>query len=197
MVDNLPNYSRFDVLRCFLSLQDSQSRKHLSGSLEVGEGTMRTLLNILKEKGLISSSAQGHALTASGIQVLSQLHSAFDLKRVDIPLSQFQSLKKAACHIKKPASQPAVVSLRDTAVKNGAEACLIFQQKEQFQLFGGRRQREYQALSQLFPLQKNHLLVLTLANQQRWAEIAALAASEKIVDSIKQFMQQLYSKEHK
>ena len=154
---------------------------------------MRTLLNILKGKGLIISSAQGHALTASGIQVLSQLHNAFDLKRVDTHLPQFPALKKAACHIKKPStSQPAVVSLRDAAVKNGAEACLIFQQKERFQLCGGGRQREYQALSPLFPLQKNHLLILTLANQQRWAEIAALAASEKIVEDIKQFIQRLF-----
>ena len=48
MVGNLSNFMRIDVLRCLLKIEKPISRLKLSEILELGEGTIRSILDILK-----------------------------------------------------------------------------------------------------------------------------------------------------
>lgn len=64
-------------------------RKSLSERLGVGEGSMRTILNQLKERGLITSSRAGHALTAKGKRVLGKPFKLVRINAGDITVGEF------------------------------------------------------------------------------------------------------------
>ena len=59
MVGNIPNFTKIDLLRCFVRLNKNIGRKELSKELGLGEGTVRTILNILKSKKLLDSTKKG------------------------------------------------------------------------------------------------------------------------------------------
>ncbi|MBI2656169.1 hypothetical protein HYX03_00330, partial [Candidatus Woesearchaeota archaeon] len=52
MVGNIQNFTKLDILRCFLRFNKNTGRQELSRKLELGEGTVRTILNTLKSKKL-------------------------------------------------------------------------------------------------------------------------------------------------
>ncbi|MBU1854791.1 MAG: hypothetical protein KKF89_03655, partial [Nanoarchaeota archaeon] len=67
MVGNKPNYKEEDILRTFLYIEDKPvSRAELVEKLELGEGTIRTILSFLKEKKLLKSNRPGHYLSKKG-----------------------------------------------------------------------------------------------------------------------------------
>jgi len=58
MVGNIPGYVKTDIIRAFLLMKENISRNKLVKKLELGEGTVRTILDILKHKNLICSTKQ-------------------------------------------------------------------------------------------------------------------------------------------
>ena len=70
MANNPNNYNNLDILRTFIKIKEPISRKDLTKELELGEGTIRTILDILKRKKLISSTRKGHFLTGKGSRLI-------------------------------------------------------------------------------------------------------------------------------
>ena len=67
MVGNISNFGKLDVLRAFLNInQKPISRSQLTSQLKFGEGTVRSILGILKSKNLIESTREGHFLSKKG-----------------------------------------------------------------------------------------------------------------------------------
>src|SRR3989338_7974571 len=125
MVGNAPNYTKYDVLRCFLRLSRNAGRQELSRELELGEGTVRTILDILKSKNLLGSTKKGHFLSRTGIGELDKLFDNIEMpKNIESKLS-YPQYRKIAALLKKSNELNDVYKLRDIAVKNGAEGALI------------------------------------------------------------------------
>ena len=78
MVGNTPNFTKLDILRCFLRLDRKISRKELASELRLGEGTVRTILDILKGIGLLDSSRVGHFLSGKGKEVHENIYKDID-----------------------------------------------------------------------------------------------------------------------
>ena len=74
MTGNKPNFTNIDVLRCFLRLSKNTGRQELSRQLKLGEGTVRTILGLLKSRKLLQSTKKGHFLSKLGLLELSRLH---------------------------------------------------------------------------------------------------------------------------
>src|SRR3989338_3021816 len=106
MVGNKPNYTKFDVLRCFFRIGEGISRHNLAKSLELGEGTIRTILGILKNKKLIKSTKKGHFLSSRGNSEMSKLKENMALPAGIESSSIFGSLKKSAVMVKNTAELP-------------------------------------------------------------------------------------------
>ena len=68
MVGNIPNFTKIDALRCFLRFNKNIGRQDLAKDLELGEGTVRTILEILKAKKLLDSTKRGHFLSKKGAE---------------------------------------------------------------------------------------------------------------------------------
>jgi Mn-dependent DtxR family transcriptional regulator len=97
-------------------------RKHLAEKLDIGEGSMRAILNRLKKRGLITSSRGGHSLTTKGKRVLGK---PFRFVRVDAgsltvgKVDVATIVRGAAEKIKRGIEQ------RDEAIKAGADGATV------------------------------------------------------------------------
>src|SRR3989338_9121130 len=128
MVGNLSNYTSFDIIRVFLALSgEKKSRYALSSHLDMGEGSLRTILTHLKKKKIIHSSPSGHCLTSNGNSILRSINTAMNLKN-SIPIQFYKHLgfKNTAILLFSRKKIAFSIIQRDIAIKNGAESCLVF-----------------------------------------------------------------------
>jgi len=83
MVGNLANFTKMDLLRCLLRIEKPVSRSFLSKSLELGEGTIRSILDILKEKGYLQSNNTGHYLSEKGKTIVKKIKDRIDIEKIE------------------------------------------------------------------------------------------------------------------
>ena len=96
MVGNLSNFTRIDILRCLLKIDQPLSRSQLSKILDLGEGTIRAILDILKKNKLLESNKQGHYLSAKGNSIVEKILSNINIKKID--LTELPKNKKKTAH---------------------------------------------------------------------------------------------------
>jgi predicted transcriptional regulator len=183
MVGNISNFTRIDVLRCFLALNDHLSRQELCRKLDLGEGTVRTILNILKDKKLISSTRKGHSLTDKGNKVKKQIMMSITLPK-KLPISLYKDFQKIGVIVRDVYPNTVTIEKRDTAVKNGAEGCLIF--SDDFDLLIFSLKQNFEELRKFLQPEKGDIVVVTFAHSRKWAEISALAVAIELNKELKE-----------
>jgi hypothetical protein len=136
MPGNQTNYDNIDVIRCFLSLETEKSRLILKKDLDLGEGSIRGILNDLKQKGLILSTKKGHLHSKKGEVIFENIIKKFHYpyssaskkflkdffplyEKDNIRISHLFNLTLDE-NIKKR-----IYMYRDLAIKAGADGCLI------------------------------------------------------------------------
>lgn len=191
MVGNISNYTKIDILRCFLAISEGVSRIELVSALELGEGTIRTLLNILKNKNLIQSTRQGHSLTKKGIQIKKEmLHSISIPKKIKFSL--YPRYKKIAIRIHSISTERITIEKRDEAVKNGADGCLIFSYLKGLHLLIFKLDLNFTELENQLEMSDKDVLVVTFAKSNKWAEISCLAVALSIDNKLKKLFSSFY-----
>jgi len=125
MVGNNPNFSKIDVLRCFLRLERNLSRQTLSKELSLGEGTIRTILDILKSKGLLLSGKKGHSLSKKGVATIDSIKSHMSFPKETKFEQVYPGTAKMGFLLKDVRKLDNTHALRDIAVRNGADGALI------------------------------------------------------------------------
>ncbi len=114
-----------DVLHVLLRLQRPVSRAELAASTGLGEGSIRSILDILKNKGFVESSKKGHWVSPRGKLLLRKVDGILTISKPS--KLEFPKAKERLCfHIRKPVSSVPSYVLRDIAVKWGASGALIF-----------------------------------------------------------------------
>ncbi|MBW2984737.1 hypothetical protein KY361_06475 [Candidatus Woesearchaeota archaeon] len=175
MVGNISNYTSFDVLRTFLAIEDNISRTSLVKKLGLGEGTVRTVLDILKKKKLISSTQLGHSYSSKGKVIIDKINKTIQLKNLKSK-NIYKEYKKTALLLRNKQGIDINYRLRDIAVKNGAEGALIFIYKGKL-ILPGLEDFKFKELDKLFKYDNNDLLIITFSLSHRWSENAALAVA--------------------
>jgi predicted transcriptional regulator len=97
-------------------------RKHLAGKLDIGEGSMRAILNRLKKRGLITSSRGGHSLTAKGRRVLGKPFRFVRVEAGSLTVGKVDVatvVRGVAEKVKRGIEQ------RDEAIKVGADGATV------------------------------------------------------------------------
>ncbi|MBI2541162.1 hypothetical protein HYV80_00430 [Candidatus Woesearchaeota archaeon] len=191
MVGNTPNFTKIDILRCFLKFDRNISRQELAKELELGEGTVRTILNILKSKSLLDSNKKGHFLSKKGRESLDEISSFVKNSKNMQVKSIYPDLKKAGVQLKDASGLKEVYKLRDIAVKNGADGALILK-------FGGKLyapesgyQQDYGEIEKSFDFENGDLLIMAFSNEKRKAENGAFAIAVELNRPLKKFISEL------
>ena len=190
MVGNLPNFSHIDVLRCFLKFSKNTGRHELAKELGLGEGTVRTILDILKKKGMLGSTKKGHFLSSKGIAILDKISGCITAPKEAHSGSIYQEFKKSGVIVRGAGMPKEVYKLRDTAVKSGAEGAIILK-------FDGRlKAPEYESvdfseMEKSFDMESGDLLVISFSGDRRHAENGALAIAAELSSFLKKFIKEL------
>tara|TARA_Y100000310_G_scaffold264603_1_gene275277 strand:- start:4601 stop:5221 length:621 start_codon:yes stop_codon:yes gene_type:complete len=192
MVGNLSNFTKIDILRCLLKIENPVSRAQLSKISNLGEGTIRSILNILKKNNLLESNNKGHYLSAKGSRIIKKIKGNITIK--EIILNNFlPNKKKVALHIKNPNKLIKSYVLRDEAVKNGADGALVFKFDKKLELYDSNYEQDFSEAGNEFDLDKNDLVIVSYADSYRLAEYGALAASTGLNKELKDIMGNLKS----
>lgn len=188
MVGNIPNFTKIDILRCFLRFNKNTGRQELAKELELGEGTLRTILKLLKSKKLLDSTKKGHFLSEKGTETLNQIYEYINAPKYLTIKSLYPNFKKIGILIKNPSNLREVYKLRDIAVKNSAEGALILKFENKLYAPESDFEQDYRELESYFDLKNNDVLVIVFSNEKRHAENGALAIAIELNDALKKFI---------
>ncbi len=187
MVGNLANYNELDVLSAFLHLEDGMSRGVLMQKLKLGEGTIRSILDELKQKQLLVGTQHGHKLTPKGI-----VHRQKLLLRIAVPqqvkILFYPGLVKIATVVRTMKKHEVGYKERDIAVRNGAEGSLLLQVRSgKLVLPGFSEKYSFGMLEKKFALQEHDIVIVAFAVKRRDAERAVLAVASSFAPMLKKF----------
>ena len=183
MVGNVSNYSKLDILRCFLAIEKDISRKELKQKLELGEGSIRTILDTLKKKRLIDSTNQGHKHSTKGFEALSNLYPVLRMKRFDSD-ELYLGYKKSALLLKKAGHKKINYHHRDLAIKYNAKGALILKFDNGLKI-PEYRTKDFEDLEKLFIYDHNDVLIVSFAENYKDAENSCLAIALEFNDHLK------------
>lgn len=187
MVGNLSNFTKIDILRCLLKVEKPVSRSELSKTLDLGEGTIRAILDILKKNKLLESNKQGHYLSIKGSTIVKKINNSINIKKINL-IDACLKGKKIAIHIKNPVRIDKSYILRDEAIKNGADGALILFYDKKLKLYDLDYKRDFSEIEKKCDLNKKDIVVVAYANSYRLAEHGALAAAICLNNDLKNIM---------
>ena len=196
MVGNLPNFTKLDLLRCLFRIENAMSRSALSESLELGEGTIRSILDILKGNKLLVSDKKGHYLSQKGKELLKEINKHIRISKIDL-LYMFPLKKGIAIQIKHAKNKKSLgkaYELRDTAVKAGADGALILDYYGKLKLYELKdinNKYDFKEIEANFSLVKTDLVIVAYADSYKLAEYGVLAVAIEVSNSLKTLMNAL------
>lgn len=177
MVGNLKNYTKIDILRCLLRINKPISRLKLSKELDLGEGTIRSILNILKKNQFLKSNKKGHFMSHIKSKILNKKENKIIIKKI-MQKKIFPEMKKVAIHVKSQKNLEKAHVLRDIALKNGAEGAMILKYnstKKKIELLEQDYNENFEFIEKDFELSDNDLIIIACSSSLRLAEHGALA----------------------
>lgn len=181
----------YDMVHVFKTLQlihdkGHVSRENLCRELELGEGTVRTLIKHLKMYGMIESSNAGTKMTKKGSSLLSDLLSFLPsetrLSKCNITLGKHNYailIRDMSYAVRSGIEQ------RDAAVKVGASGAttLLFKDnkflipKTNYDALKGEEELANQLIQILHPHEEDVIIIGTDDSSKRKAEFAAKTAA--------------------
>ncbi len=192
MVGNISNYEDIDVLRVFLRVNGKTPRKELSEELCLGEGSVKSILNLLKKQRLLKSTKKGHFLGRKGVNLKEDIDKQISkIKKVKIDF--FKGLKGGAILVRNSRKE-VNYKIRDIAIRNGAEAALLFEFKEK--LFMPQCEQDLFDVSQLeglFDYSNGDVLVIVFAKEIMVVERALLNVSLGLSKKLDRIFNELFN----
>ncbi|MCA6214382.1 DUF4443 domain-containing protein [Thermococcus bergensis] len=116
-----PEFKIEDAIAVLFLLKTPKGRKQISEELNLGEGTVRTLLKKLSSIELVESQQKGHLLSEKGIKVLQEISKLFSEPLEVTPVEGFVTYALA---VKNPPEFRSI-ELRDEAIRFFAKGAMI------------------------------------------------------------------------
>jgi len=198
MVSNITHYVKTDIIRAFLLIKENVSRNELVSKLALGEGSVRTILDVLKDKNLIYSTKKGHSLTEKGILVFKKIEKSISVKKLILG-AFYPGLEKAIVLLNKTDNNIKIsFEQRDIAVRQGAEGAVILKFDKELYIpnadinFKENYKKAYDEILKRFDFKKGNILIVCFAKSLRNAENGALeialSMSKELNNLIKKFI---------
>lgn len=176
-------FGDYHVYKTLSILSDGRrkGRKQLADRIGVGEGSMRTIVDYLREEGLIDVKQTGIRISKKGQDFISRLPlQVYVLDVPDITLGQ----KSVAVQVKGAASKiDSGMKQRDQAIKAGAEgATTIIVRGDRLTVpvdydLDKDRPEVAAAIRRLFDLADDDVIIIGTSEELQRAEEGAMAAA--------------------
>ncbi|MDI3474317.1 MAG: hypothetical protein PWQ79_336 [Thermococcaceae archaeon] len=121
-----PEFTLEDVIATVFLLKGPVGRKTISEILDIGEGSVRTLLKKLDWIGAIEAAQRGHFLSRRGKKILEELKKLFSEVQF---VGKVEGMPAYAIVVKNP-PQFKSIELRDEAIRFFARGAMILTVKE-------------------------------------------------------------------
>ncbi|NJE09481.1 DUF4443 domain-containing protein [Thermococcus sp. MAR1] len=116
-----PEFTFEDAVAVLFMLQNPTGRKAISDVLDLGEGSVRTLLKKLAALEVISSTQRGHSLNEKGMELLEEISKHFsEVHRI----GEVEGYPAFALTV-KDAGEFKSIELRDEAIRFFAKGAMI------------------------------------------------------------------------
>jgi predicted transcriptional regulator len=126
-----PEFTKTHVLLALLTINRGKiGRKHLSRELELGEGTVRNLINRLQDEELILTTRQGASLTEKGEKFLLDISSNIKGTQIDETRITVGEYNYAVIIRNKARKVRFGVEQRDQALISGAKGATTIKYKK-------------------------------------------------------------------
>lgn len=188
MVGNVPNFTKIDILRCFLRFNKNLGRQELARELGLGEGTIRTILNILKSKKLLDSTKKGHFLSSKGQETLRGINDCVGMPKNITMQGIYPDSKKTGVLVRNMTGLKELYKLRDIAVKNKADGAIILRFENRLYAPEFDYEQDYRELEKYFDFRNSDVLVIAFADANKDAENGALSIAVELKDALKRFI---------
>jgi predicted transcriptional regulator len=176
-------FADYHVYRTLLLLSDGRrrGRKQLADAINLGEGSMRTILEFLREKGYIDVKQTGIKISSKGHEFLRSIPIRMErLEPSDISIAE----RNVAVLVKGRASAIALgIEQRDAAIKAGADGATTIVLKGGKMLvppdyhLDKEKPEIARKLRKLFALNDGDIVIVGAAEEYDRAEDGALAAA--------------------
>jgi len=187
----VPLFSVFHVIRALeLIAEKACGRLKLSEELKIGEGTTRTLLNRLKEAGIVTTSRTGCRLTKKGEKLWMQYRSIFkkaaQLEKNELTLAKYSVALLVKNREEKVKSG---IEQRDAVIVYGGRGAVTLVCKSGKLVIPGVSQdiaktypRAYKQLMTLLEPKENDVIIVGYADTKENAMYGTLAAAWTLLD---------------
>jgi predicted transcriptional regulator len=177
------------LLALELIAEKSFGRNRLAEELDVGEGTVRTLIGRLRDADLISISKAGCSLTKKGSKLWKEIKSNFKKTAIEKSELAFTDFDVAVLVRKRACAVSSGMEQRDAAVMTGAKGATTVLFKKGRLVFPSSdmdvTKSSPKASSQIMKLLKpeeNDVIVIVSSDNRKKAEYGALAAAWTLLD---------------
>jgi len=185
----------FTVFHIFYALelmsQKPLGRNKLAKKLNVGDGTVRTIISRLRNAGLIETSKEGCNLTKKGLEIWGQFEQVFP-KRVEIPKTELNESEFNFAFLVKNSGQKvrSGIDQRDAAIIAGARKALVIVFRDghlRIESVSNSVEKDYpmaasQILKELTP-EDNDAIVIAGSDSALRAKRGAFAASWSLISA--------------
>lgn len=159
-------------------------RYQLGEELELGDGSIRSLVRFLRSRGLIEPRGrQGHQISEQGSQYCNELNEAL-IELVEVPASSFTvDTENIACHLRNRAQYLTDgLAQRDAAKQAGATGATTFYQGTNLDVITmpldhDLAKTELKMILPSFNLQLGDVIIIGSAQTRIAAQLGALAAA--------------------
>lgn len=185
-IPKFKDYHLWKTLYC-LDKESPIGRKKLASLIEIGEGSTRTILNILQENGMISINKSGVALTPEGKECWENCY--MDICTIDLPELM---IGNCGCAVRVPNAAYRVqygCEERDNAIKAGARGATTLLCSNNVLMFPGS---DYpvdinivKILGKLFTIKNDDVIIIGSGIDPQSAEIGAVSAGLDLLGGLR------------
>jgi len=185
----IPKFGDYHVWKTLYCIAENNllGRKSLAALLNIGEGSTRTILNMLQEDGLIVINKNGVSFTKEGIEVWRTVRMEIH----DVSVSDL-TIGENDCAVKVPGMAGNIkfgCEERDIAIKSGATGATTLICSNKVLMFPGSYypvdQRIENALRDCFDINDGDVIIIGTATEKEKAEFGAVTAGLELMGGLR------------
>ncbi|MCL1978793.1 MAG: DUF2111 domain-containing protein [Methanomassiliicoccaceae archaeon] len=185
----IPKFGDYHVWKAlyYIAGNSPLGRKSLASLLKIGEGSTRTILNMLQEDGMIAINKNGVSLTKAGMDIWKTVR--MDIQSLKVPEL---TIGEMDCAVRVPGMAGAIkfgCEERDAAIKNGAIGATTLVCSNNVLIFPGSYypvdQRVENALRDRFDISDGDVVIIGTASDPERAELGAVTAGLELMGGLR------------